>query len=438
MAGQSTLWVGTARMLRRAGFGVTGPEVDAAVARGWPGHLDAMLAADPDADPGALATPMPALPAPQPPGKRATPAARKQYNQQLTEQQGVLSDWWIRRMVVVRQPFHEKLTLLWHNHFATSAQKVRVAAQMAAQNQKLRTLSLGDFGTLAYAMLTDAAMLRWLDGQTSTAKAPNENLAREFMELFALGHGNGYTESDVRNGARALTGWVIGAGGATSVLPKRHDATAKTLFGRSANFDAAGFCDAVLAQPKSAGYVAGRLWQQLAGDDPPSPPALDRLVAAYGPGRDLRALTRAILTDPEFTGARASMVNTPIEWLIGVIRSLRVPVDDPKRLKMIDATLRTLGQRPFYPPSVGGWPSGQVWLSTASAGARLRAATELAHAGDLSGIENAPPTDRIDAVGYLIGVGAWSDRTARALQPLVGQPPRLVAAAVNTPEYLTS
>ncbi|WP_411550806.1 DUF1800 domain-containing protein [Mycobacterium avium] len=366
------------------------------------------------------------------------PAARKQYNQQLTEQQGVLSDWWIRRMVVVRQPFHEKLTLLWHNHFATSAQKVRVAAQMAAQNQKLRTLSLGDFGTLAYAMLTDAAMLRWLDGQTSTAKAPNENLAREFMELFALGHGNGYTESDVRNGARALTGWVIGAGGATSVLPKRHDATAKTLFGRSANFDAAGFCDAVLAQPKSAGYVAGRLWQQLAGDDPPSPPALDRLVAAYGPGRDLRALTRAILTDPEFTGARASMVNTPIEWLIGVIRSLRVPVDDPKRLKMIDATLRTLGQRPFYPPSVGGWPSGQVWLSTASAGARLRAATELAHAGDLSGIENTPPTDRIDAVGYLIGVGAWSDRTARALQPLVGQPPRLVAAAVNTPEYLTS
>jgi len=96
-------------------------------------------------------------------------------------------------MVAVRQPVHEKLTLLWHNHFATSAQKVRVAAYMAAQNHKLRTLSLGDFRTLAYTMLTDAAMLRWLDGQTNTARAPNENLAREFMELFALGHGNGYT-----------------------------------------------------------------------------------------------------------------------------------------------------------------------------------------------------------------------------------------------------
>src|SRR6201999_1981467 len=151
--------------------------------------------------------------------------------QQLSERQDALSDWWLHRMVSVGQPVHEKLTLLWHNHFATSAQKVRVAAHMAAQNQKLRTLSLGDFRSFAYAMLTDAAMLRWLDGQTNTAKAPNENLAREFMELFALGHGNGYTEGDVRAGARALTGWVIGADGRAALTPRRHDAGAKTLFG---------------------------------------------------------------------------------------------------------------------------------------------------------------------------------------------------------------
>lgn len=438
MAGQSTAWVSTARMLRRAGFGVTGPEVDAVVGLHWPGYVDAMLATDPDADPGAAATPMPALDAPRPPGKGAAPAARKQYNQQMTQQLDMLSNWWIRRMVGVRQPVHEKLTLVWHNHFATSAQKVRVAAYMAAQNQKLRAGSLGDFRALAYSMLTDAAMLRWLDAPRSTAKAPNENLAREFMELFALGHGNGYTESDVRNGARALTGWVIGPGGKTSMTPKRHDASAKTLFGQSRDFDAAGFCDTVLAQPKSAGYVAGRLWQQLASDDPPSPAALDRLVAAYGPNRDLRALTRAILTDGEFASGRAAVVNTPAEWLVGVVRALRVPVDDPKRLKMIDSTLRTLGQRPFYPPSVGGWPSGQLWLSTASAGTRLRAATELAYAGDLSGIEDTGAGDRVDTVGYLIGVGSWSDRTVKALQPLVRQPAQLVAAAVNTPEYLTS
>jgi len=438
MPGQSAQWIATARTLRRAGFGVTGPEVDAVVSQDWPSHVDAMLSANPDADPGAIATPVPALDVPRAPGKGATPAARNQYNQQLSEQQRVLSDWWVRRMVSVGQPVHEKLTLLWHNHFATSAQKVRVAAHMAAQNQKLRTLSLGDFRTLAYAMLTDAATLRWLDGLSNTAKAPNENLAREFMELFALGHGNGYTENDVRNGARALTGWVIGADGQTSVFPKRHDAGAKTLFGATRNFDAAGFADAVLAQPKSAEYVAGRLWQQLASDEPPSQQALDRLVAAYGPGRNLRALTRAILTDSEFTGGRAAVVNTPIEWLVGVMRALRVPIDEPAQRKLADATLRALGQRPFYPPSVGGWPHGQVWLSTASAGARLRAATRLARDGDLSSIEGSSPGDRIDAVGYLIGVGAWSARTARALQPLVRQPAQLVAAAVNTPEYLTS
>jgi uncharacterized protein (DUF1800 family) len=438
MPGQSAQWISTARVLRRAGFGVTGPEVDAAVNRDWPSYVDTMLGANPDADPGALATPMPSLAEPRAPGKGATPAARKQYDQQLSEQQRVLSDWWMRRMVSVGQPIHEKLTLLWHNHFATSAQKVRVAAYMAAQNQKLRTLSLGDFRTLAYAMLTDAAMLRWLDGQSNTAKAPNENLAREFMELFALGHGNGYTENDVRNGARALTGWVIGADGKTSMIPKRHDSAAKTLFGDARNVDAAGFCDAVLAQPKSAEYVAGRLWQQLASDDAPSPQVLDRLVAAYGPGRNLRALTRAILTDAEFTGGRAAVVNTPIEWLVGVMRALRVPIDKPAQRKLADATLRALGQRPFYPPSVGGWPHGEVWLSTASAGARLRAATQLAQAGDLANIESAAAGDRIDAVGYLIGVGAWSDRTAKALQPLASQPPQLIAAAVNTPEYLTS
>lgn len=437
MPGQSTAWVATARALRRAGFGVTGPEVDAALSGDWPTYVDAMLAADPDADPGAIASPMPTLPPPRPPGKGAAPAARKQYNQDLSEQQRALSDWWLRRMISVRQPLGEKLTLLWHNHFATSAQKVRVAAYMAAQNQKLRALSLGDFRTLAYAMLTDAATLRWLDGQASTARAPNENLAREFMELFALGHGNGYTEDDVRNGARALTGWVIGADGGTSLAPKRHDGTAKTLFRQTRNFDAAGFCDAVLAQPKSAEYVAARLWQQLASDDPPSRAALDGLVSAYGPGRNLRALTRAILTDDEFVRGRATVVNPPVEWLVGVMRALRVPLD-PSTRKVADATLHALGQRPFYPPSVGGWPRGQVWLSTASAEARLRAAGRLAQAGDLSGVESAAVGDRIDAVGYLIGVGDWSDRTADALQPLVRNPPRLVAAAVNTPEYLTS
>jgi uncharacterized protein (DUF1800 family) len=438
MAGQSDGWTTTARLLRRTGFGVTGAQVDAVAAKNWSNYVDAALSADPEADPGARATPMPTLPTLRGPGKTASVADRKEFIQQIFGQMTELSDWWSRRMIAVRQPIHEKLTLLWHNHFATSAEKAWVAAHMAAQNRKLRSLSLGDFRTFAYAMLTDAAMLRWLDTETNTAKAPNENLAREFMELFALGHGNGDTEDDVREGARALTGWGIRPSGQTTMMPRRHDHAAKTIFGVTKNFDAAGFCDAVLAQPKSPQYIAGRLWQQLASDTPPSPQALDRFVAAYGPGRNLRALTHAILTDDEFIGSRAAIVNTPVEWLVGVIRTLRVPVDNPARLKMINTTLRGLGQRPFYPPDVGGWPHGRVWMSTASADVRMRAASQLARAGDLSSIEDAAADDRIDGVGYLIGIGAWSDRTVAALKPLTRNPVQLVAAAVNTPEYLTS
>jgi uncharacterized protein (DUF1800 family) len=438
MAGQSDRWITTARLLRRAGFGVTGAQVDAVAVQDWPQYLDAALGTDPDADPGAAATPMPTLPNLRPPGKNAAVANRTEFVHRLSEQMTELSHWWVRRMVAVRQPIHEKLTLLWHNYFATSAEKVWAAPYMAAQNQKLRSLSLGDFRTLAYAMLTDAAMLRWLDGQTNTAKAPNENLAREFMELFALGHGDGYTEDDVREGARALTGWVIQPSGATSMMPKRHDHTAKTIFGVTRDFDAAGFCDIVLSQPKSAPHVCTRLWQQLASDAPPSPQALDRLVTAYGPARNLKALTRAILTDDEFTRGRATIVNTPIEWLVGVIRTLHVPIGTRARLKLIDATLAELGQRPFYPPDVGGWPHGRVWMSTASAQVRMHAAGQLARAGDLSIVEGAAAGDRIDAVGYLIGVGAWTDRTVAALKPLTRSPVQLVTAAVNTPEYLTS
>jgi uncharacterized protein (DUF1800 family) len=439
VSSQSPQWITTARVLRRAGFGATGAQIDAVAGQDLSTYLDGALGADPDADPGAVATPMPPLKAPPSrPGKNATPAARKQFNTQLNEDMSVLAAWWVSRMVAVEQPVHEKLTLLWHNHFATSASKVRVAAQMAAQNQKLRTLTLGDFRTLAYAMLTDAATLRWLDGQSNTAKAANENLSREFMELFALGHGNGYTEADVREGARALTGWMIGPGGQTSVTAKRHDRGSKTLLGVTGNLDAADFCDIVLAQPNSAQFVVGRLWQQLASDAGPSPDALGRAVTAYGPGRNLTALTKSILTDPEFLHGTATVVNTPVEWLVGVIRSMKVPIDSDQRAKAVGTALKGLGQQPFYPPDVGGWPHGQPWLSTATAGVRLRTATKLAQSADLSTVEQAAAGDRIDAAGYLIGVGAWSDRSVAALKPLTSHPPQLVAAAVNTPEYLTS
>jgi uncharacterized protein (DUF1800 family) len=424
--------------LRRAGFGATGPQIDAVVNQDWSAYLDQALDLDPDTDPGAVATPRPMPVTPVPPDHGAGAAALEQFTSTLFEQMTDLTSWWVRRMAAVHEPVHEKLTLLWHNHFATSAQKVPAAEWMGKQNQKLRTLKLGDFHVLAYAMLTDAAMLFWLDGVRNSAGAANENLSREFMELFTLGHGNGYTEDDVRQGARALTGWFIGPGGKADIAPDDHDSTVKTVMGVTGDLDESDFCEIVLSQPNSARFVASKLWRMLASDDNPSGPTLDRLVSAYGPGRDLKSLTKAILLDPEFAGRAGTVVNTPVEWLIGVVRALKAPIDDPAMLEPVVVALTVMGQRPFYPPNVGGWPSGQAWMSTSSISARAWAADNFTKLGDISEVEQAAPGDRIDAAGYLLGIGAWTDRTAAALKNAANDPRQLIAAAVNTPEYLTS
>jgi uncharacterized protein (DUF1800 family) len=435
MGSHSSQWTATARVLRRSGFGATGAEIDAVTDP--VAYLRTALAADPEADPGAVATPMPQPVTPAAPGRSASADERRRHQAELSAQLDTLTLWWLRRMAAVRVPVREKLTLVWHNHFATSAVKVRDAAALAAQNRTLRASGTGDFGALAYAMLTDPAMLRWLDGTANSAKAPNENLSREFMELFALGHGNGYTETDVREGARALTGWTI-RDDTAALDPKRHDPGPKTLLGVTGPLGAREFCDIVLARPESARYVAARTWQQLAADEPPSAAALDRITAAYGPGRDLTALTTAILTDPEFLTARDTVVHGPVEWLIGAIRALRVPLTDDADARRVSATLRSLGQLPFYPPDVGGWPRGQGWMSSAAAQIRLTATATLLKKADLTPISAAGKSDRIDAAGHLLGIADWSDRSAKVLATAVADPARLAVLAINTPEYLTS
>lgn len=439
MSTQSPQWIATARLLRRTGFGTTGERVDAVTAQEWSTYLDKLLDADSEADPGARATPMPIVPSappyPELVGGEQTLAIAK-WAKLVTDQVQDLAEWWPSRMAAVHEPIYEKLTLIWHNHFATSAEKVPFSTYMGAQNQKLRRLMLGDFRALAYAMLTDAAMLCWLDGKDNVAGSPNENLSREFMELFVLGQGNGYTEADVKEGARALTGWSVEYDGRTHVLADRHDGRNKTVLGQTGYLGAEEFCNAVVNHPASARYVASRLWQQLASDTPPSPQALDRLVRAYGPGCNLKALTKAILLDPEFV--TGSSVNGPVEWLLGVIRTLGLTLDTSAVRRTTLDVLSNLGQKPLYPPDVAGWPHGRAWVSTASISSQTLAAFKLAERGDLSTIEDAGMEDRIDAVGYLIGVGAWTDRTVAGLTPFAENPKELFTAAVNTPEYLTT
>jgi uncharacterized protein (DUF1800 family) len=429
-------WAAAARLVRRTGFGASGAAVDAVVKEGLTHYVDRVLAADPTADPGAKKTPAPQFAPVAHPDKSAGRDAKKQRNKALRAQDQKLTAWWLQRMAAVEQPFGEKATFAWHAHFATSLKKVKVAPLMLQQNERLRGLATSSFATLAYTMLTDAATMRWLDGERNTVKGPNENLSREFMEIFMLGHGGGYAESDVREGARALTGWKISPrDGSTRMRPALHDDRAKTLFGHSANYDAKGFCDAVLARPGCPRYIATRMWHLFVSNAEPSTAVLDRLVAAYGSGHDLRALFRAMFTDPSFASAEGSFIIGPVEWLIGAIRVLNAAPDGTKQLKATASALDALGQLPFYPPSVGGWPSGRVWVSTAAADLRFRAATVLAQRADLPALTGST-TARLEALAHRLGVDSWSAESLAVLKGAAGQPRQLVAVALNTPEYL--
>ena len=431
-------WDATARLLRRTGFGARGAAVDEA-SRAAPAELvQRMLRGDPEDDPGARRTPVPNPALIAPPGKQRSQDERQQFRKQLQQEFRSVVAWWIRRMASVEEPFGEKLTFLWHDHFATAIKKVRQPALMVGQNVTLRTKGRGDFRDLALAMLIDPAMLRWLDGQLNTATAPNENLSREFMELFALGRGDGYTETDVREGARALTGWKIDRRtGTTELRPRLHDNGTKTVLRVTGDLGYVEFCDAVLGRPASARFVASRLWSRLVSSDPPSSEALAVLTEAYGARRDISALLQVMLTRPEMTTKAGTLVTMPIEWIVGAVRSLKVPLDD-KRMALVQGGLLRLGQLPMLPPNVSGWPSGQAWLTTSAAELRMRIATMLAAAGDLDAVSAGSTATRVEAVGHLIGVGTWSARSVAVLRDAAADPARLVALALNTPEYLST
>jgi uncharacterized protein (DUF1800 family) len=344
--------------------------------------------------------------------------------------------WWLDRMVASDVPLVERLTWFWHGHFATSLQKVRSARLMLIQNETLRRNGLGDFAMLARAMVVDPAMLIWLDGQKNTAKAANENLARELMELFTLGVGQ-YSEQDVRAAARALTGWKVNRDTLTASLATRqHDTGSKTVLGHTGPLDAATLVDVLVGRPTSPRFVAQRLWLRMAGADPPSEEALDRLVAGYGPGRDISGLLRAIAAEPGFRDEHSTLVKQPVEWAVGLMRALRVrpsALPDADRTKLL-AGLRGMGQVPFLPPSVGGWPSGPAWLTTSAALARLHVAQLITAHADLSALAGDP----VAGIGALLGVDGWSDRTRGALGKVARTPAQLAAVAATAPEYVVS
>jgi uncharacterized protein (DUF1800 family) len=420
-----------AHVLRRMTFGPTTAEVDAAVRAGLEPTVDRLFAP-------TTAVRLPDL-GPDPVAALTKGASRDEKLAARQKAQGQVAQatwWWVSRMAANGGTAAERLTFFWHGHWATSVQKVRSAGLMLKQQQALRTYGTGATGPLVRAMLRDPALIVWLDGQKNTRKAPNENLARELMELFTLGVGN-YTEDDVKAGARVLTGWQVNrATGTATLLPRRHDDGPVTLLGHTGPLDVDGYADLLVQHPAHRPFLAQRLWLRY-GADEPAPAATARRMAAAG--RSASAMLTALATDPGFPATAGHLVKQPVEWLAGAVRQLGI---DPaalteKQRKQVLAGLRQLGQVLLRPPSVGGWPAGAAWLTTSSAEGRIRTGTALAALAPaaVETLAGAGRSDRLDALAHVLVVDRWTDRTAAALATATGEPRRLLALGLATPEY---
>jgi uncharacterized protein (DUF1800 family) len=406
-------------VLRRVTFGPTAAEVDAAARADLGATVNRVLA--PVGVPKLLDL------GPDPSAQPDRKAARPKIQAQVAE----ATWWWVERMAATGGSA-EKLTFFWHGHWATSVQKVRSAALMLGQQQTFRRYGTGATGPLVRAMLRDPALIIWLDGRQNTRKAPNENLARELMELFTLGPGH-YTEDDVKAAAKVLTGWQVNrATGAATLNPRRHDDAAVTLLGHTGTVDVDAFADMLVRHPAHVPFLAGRAWARYGSGDPAPAATMDTLVAA---GPDVSAMLRALSVDPAFPATAGHLVKQPVEWVVGAIRQLGISTAKPQ--KAVLGAMRALGQVPFRPPSVGGWPAGEAWLTTSAAQARLRsgqALTALAPAA-VQSLSEAAPADRLDALARLLVVDAWTDRTAGVLADAARDPRRLLALGLATPEY---
>ena len=272
-----------------------------------------------------------------------------------------LAYWWANRMLTTPRPLQEKLTLFWHGHFATSEEKVHDVRKMQLQNDTLRKHANGNFRDLLVAVAKDPAMLAYLDAAVNIKGAPNENFAREVMELFTMGVGN-YTESDIKETARAFTGWnydnlrfVVNAA--------QHDDSAKSVLGRTGNFDGEQVIDILLAQPATADYIAGKLYRYFVREDLSADlqKQLGRLLRDNG--YDIGAFMETLLLSQDFysEASRATRIKPPVELLISTYKKMELAAV-PGIPDFNDQT-EFLGQKLFFPPNVAGWANGRSWIT---------------------------------------------------------------------------
>ncbi|MBK7642442.1 MAG: DUF1800 domain-containing protein [Planctomycetes bacterium] len=351
-------------LLNRAGFGARRAQIEAAVEKGMATCVDELIEKRADVDPVLIQRPeepskreMRELDADQ--RRNVQREVRERDRRQLLE----YTAWSMGRMQSGEDPLEERMALFWHGVFTSSSDRVERSCMILQQDQLIRDQALGNYGKLLEGMLKDPALLVYLDNQANRKGKPNENLARELLELFSLGVGN-YTEADIKEIARALTGRGVDGHGLYSFNKGAHDTGEKTFLGQKGNFDGDDVARIVLAQPACPRYIARRIISYLEGQEP-SKERLDEYAAFLRASDfELKPFLRKLFLDPAFyredvLGAR---VQGPIEFMVGLSR--RLGLETPPMVVAAGASL--LGQRPFAPPNVKGWDEGEAWITTSS------------------------------------------------------------------------
>jgi uncharacterized protein (DUF1800 family) len=309
-------------------------------------------------------------------------------------QRGIsLRGWWYQEMLATPSPLTERMTLFWHNHFVSSQQKVKLAQPMYRQNVLLRRHALGNFGTLLHDIAKDPAMIIYLDSASNRRGQPNENFAREVMELFTLGVGH-YGEQDVRDAARAFTGWSLDrATGEFRFYRFLHDGGEKTVLGRNGNLDGDDVLDILLEQPATAGFVVTKLWREFVSPEPDSA-EVKRLAAVFRASRyEVKPVLRALFLSDAFYAKdnRAALIKSPVELLVGTARLFGIEGLDSRLFALAG---RQLGQDLFGPPNVKGWPGGEDWINSTTLLGRKQVMARVFRAEEMPGTSAAADSGR--------------------------------------------
>jgi uncharacterized protein (DUF1800 family) len=419
----------TARLVHRFNFGPTPGQYAELLQRGF-GATQATVLERSLADAGLDSVVAPVLadlgPIPQP----NTPAATAFWNA-IDRGNTELVTWWLDRMVASDHPLAERMTWFWHGHWATAISKVTYPLPMMTQNNTLRKYALANFKDMARVMIVDGALNFWLDNEDNFLSSPNENLARELMELMTLGV-NQFTQHDVTAAARALTGYSTNpSNGTVTFSAKQHYSKPLTVLGTTSELNAESLAALIVSKNENTKFITDRMWFRFVSSSTTPPATLARSFA----GRDISSLVSTLVHSTAWREPRNALVKSPVEWFVGACRALRV---QPSTLSAVDVQwkLSQMGQIPFNPPNVGGWPDGQAWLSGVAFQYRFELAETIMAKGDLAPL-SVPKSKMIQACADWLGVAEWSRRTASTLAA-TGTPADMAIAALLSPEYVVS